>query len=361
MVAVLHGNLKDFGIADVLQLIGQQRKSGFLELEHESDHVRIGFNEGSVISASPVGELEFSALGESLVRAGLIRASDFNRTTAQSRASARSLADLWLECEGLDEMILEQMMARLTQETLFQVMGWSSGAFHFSPSETRHGLLVGEAFSVEKVLMDGLRMLDEWRTFPIEVQRLSSVLRPVKAAPRPLESDPSAQSEVRDRKAEVLCWLDGRRSIRQVIDGSRLTTFEVSRHLSQAYLSGQIEVIEAPSPRTRPLSKRSHSPWLRAARWVAVSALPVCALALVVGFLSLDPKIDSLGAALDTAGGPFAEAELKFARRRWAHGQEAGGLDPRLTEGAGQGLTRERVYPAGPLAPGSLAAYPLQE
>ena len=96
MVAVLHGNLKDFGIADVLQLIGQQRKTGFLELEHEADHVRIGFDEGSVISASPVGELEFSALGESLVRAGLIRASDFDRTTAQSRASARPLVDLWL-------------------------------------------------------------------------------------------------------------------------------------------------------------------------------------------------------------------------------------------------------------------------
>ena len=361
MVAVLHGNLKDFGIADVLQLIGQQRKTGFLELEHEVDHVRIGFNEGSVISASPVGELEFSALGESLVRAGLIRASDFDRTTAQSRASARPLVDLWLECEGLDDMILEQMLARLTQETLFQVMSWSSGAFHFSPSATRPGLLVGESFSVEKVLMDGLRMLDEWRTFPIEVQRLSSVFRPIKAAKRPPESDPSVESEGCDRKAEVLRWLDGRRSIRQVIDGSRLTTFEVTRQVSDAYLNGQIEMLEAASASTRRSSKRSHSPWLRAARWVAASALPVCVLAFVVGALPLDPKSDPLGAALDTAGGPFAEAEMKFARRRWAHRQEAGGLDPRLTGGAGGGLTRERVHPAGPLAPGSLAAYPLEE
>jgi len=361
MVAVLHGNLEDFGIADVFQLIGQQRKTGFLELEHEADHVRIGFDEGSVISASPVGELEFSALGESLVRAGLIRASDFDRTTAQSRASARPLVDLWLECEGLDDMILEQMMARLTQETLFQVMGWSSGAFHFSPSATHHGLLQGEAFSVEKVLMDGLRMLDEWRTFPIEVQRASSVFRAVKAAKRSPEVDPSVESEGRDPKPEVLCWLDGRRSVRQVIDGSRLTTFEVSRQLSEAYLSGQIEMTEATSASTRRFSKGSHSPWLRAARWVVASALPVCILAFVVGVLSLDPKRDSSGASLDAVGGPFAGAELEFARLRWAHLKEAGVLDSRLTGGAGEGPARERVHPAGPLAPGSLAAYPVRE
>ena len=360
MVAVLHGNLKDFGMADVLQLIGQQRKTGFLELEHEADHVRIGFDEGAVISASPVGELEFSALGESLVRSGLIRASDFDRTTAQSRASARPLVDLFLECDGLDEVILQEMMARLTQETLFQVMGWSSGAFHFSPSAGRQGPLVGEAFSVEKVLMDGLRMLDEWRTFPIEVQRLSSVFRSAKAAKRPAEADPSAGSEDSDRKAEVLRWLDGRRSIRQIVDGSRLTTFEVSRHLSEAYLSGQIEMIEEARERSRRFGKRSHSPWLRALRWGALSAWPVCFLACVVAVLSIDLNGDSSGPAMDTIGGPFAEAELQFARRRWAHLQEAGGLDSGLSGRVGGGADQEWTDPGGPLAPDALAAYSLR-
>lgn len=354
MAAVLHGNLEDFGLADVLQLIGQQRKTGFLELEHDGENVRIGFDQGAVFSASPVGELEFSALGESLVRSGLFLASDFDRTIAQCRASARPLPDLWLEYEGLDEVVLEEMMARLTQETLFRVMGWSSGAFHFSPTRKADTFLAGDPFSVEKVLMDGLRMLDEWRTFPIEIQAEHHVFRVAKASRNQSDADAGL--------SEILDWLDGRRSIRQVIDASRSTTFEVARQLSEAYLSGQIEQVESAKPGGSRLLVGSRSPWLRVVQWVSATTLPILALACVVGVLASNSRESDPSGQPSLQTRPHAVAQMKFARLRDAHLKEAAGgrapVSPGIRSG---GFPGARFDSPGALAPESLAAYPQAE
>ena len=46
MSVALHGNLRDFGIAEVFQLIGQQRKTGTLVVGEGGDSVFLTFDEG---------------------------------------------------------------------------------------------------------------------------------------------------------------------------------------------------------------------------------------------------------------------------------------------------------------------------
>ena len=45
----LSGTLKDFGIADILQLIGQQQKTGKLRLQNGDEEVEIIFSSGSTL------------------------------------------------------------------------------------------------------------------------------------------------------------------------------------------------------------------------------------------------------------------------------------------------------------------------
>ena len=54
--AGLSGNLSDFGIADVFQLIGQQRKTGTLELRSGTARAQLAFDRGLVVSAGIDGE-----------------------------------------------------------------------------------------------------------------------------------------------------------------------------------------------------------------------------------------------------------------------------------------------------------------
>ena len=55
MTVALHGNLRDFGIGEVFQLIGQQRKTGVLEVRGQQGEVELRFDAGGVVSAAPIG------------------------------------------------------------------------------------------------------------------------------------------------------------------------------------------------------------------------------------------------------------------------------------------------------------------
>ena len=50
----LAGTLKDFGIADILQLIGQQQKTGVLHLESKDQEVQIAFEDGNIVRAESI-------------------------------------------------------------------------------------------------------------------------------------------------------------------------------------------------------------------------------------------------------------------------------------------------------------------
>ena len=66
MSVALRGNLQDFGIAEVFQLIGQQRKTGLLDVSHGDQTVRLAFDAGRVVWGRPVEGGEDVVLGERL-------------------------------------------------------------------------------------------------------------------------------------------------------------------------------------------------------------------------------------------------------------------------------------------------------
>ncbi|MFL5396325.1 MAG: DUF4388 domain-containing protein, partial [Myxococcales bacterium] len=67
----LSGTLKDFGIADILQLIGHQTKTGRLMLKTGNDEVEVYFIDGKVVFASEKARDSKDLLGSLLLRAEL--------------------------------------------------------------------------------------------------------------------------------------------------------------------------------------------------------------------------------------------------------------------------------------------------
>ena len=92
----LSGSLEDFSIADVFQLIGQQRKTGILELVSTNRRVQLRFDEGSVVSAAPaVGRAtDTDPLGDMLVRCGVITRERSMQAQKECRAAAQTLATM---------------------------------------------------------------------------------------------------------------------------------------------------------------------------------------------------------------------------------------------------------------------------
>ncbi len=79
----LEGKLKDFGIADILQLLAQQQKSGLLLVERTSESAEIYFLNGLVIETR--SSQHSDRLGEMLIRGGYVTREQVNAALCVSR------------------------------------------------------------------------------------------------------------------------------------------------------------------------------------------------------------------------------------------------------------------------------------
>ena len=68
----LQGTLKDFGIADIFQLIGQQTKTGVLHLKSRDEEVHIAFSNGAIVRADSASRRQRDLLGAMLLNGGFI-------------------------------------------------------------------------------------------------------------------------------------------------------------------------------------------------------------------------------------------------------------------------------------------------
>ena len=68
----LQGVLTDFGVADIFQLIAQQRKTGILSVERRDRSLEVHFVEGGVLRALPAESRPDAALAALLIRTGVL-------------------------------------------------------------------------------------------------------------------------------------------------------------------------------------------------------------------------------------------------------------------------------------------------
>lgn len=314
MSVALHGNLSDFGIAEVFQLIGQQRKTGTLVVGEDGEAISLAFDDGCVVrggSASSGAELQ--PLGQQLVRSGFLTRDQLENLESESERSARPLPDLLLATGLIEQETLESVQHLLTRETVFDVIRREHGNFDFTAEQIVHDTKPENLLGAEQILMDGLRMLDEWRTFADIVPSEDVIFRRIGN----LESARAltkGDSESRLGHAErVLQLIDGRLSVRRIIDLSRLGTFDATRALAELRQAG---VIDLASP-----IERASLGSLRSPRSIQILPALRAAMATLLPFIALGFMASSIlqhaGPAGDLAGSAIPERFTHQIGRRF--------------------------------------------
>src|SRR5688500_8645830 len=90
----LKGTLKDFGIADILQLIGQQQKTGMLHLTTKEQEVHVGFKDGNIVKAETTTRNKKDLIGNMLVRAEIISEQQLMSALDAQKRSLKRLGDV---------------------------------------------------------------------------------------------------------------------------------------------------------------------------------------------------------------------------------------------------------------------------
>jgi len=322
MASALRGSLQDFGIAEVFQLIGQQRKTGVLEIERRGRRVVLEFDGGAVVRAwagTPGPAAQDAALADMLLRCGLVTREQLQELQGQARRTMMRLSALAVEQGALGREQILEVEDLLTQEILFRILRWEEGSFVFTARRVEHDR-PGRLLPAEQILMDGLRMADEWRTFADRVPSEDLVFQHV-GRWEDYQAAHEGEDEARLEQAKrVFLLVDGRLPVRRVIDLARLGTFEVTRILAGLRREGLIEPLAPEQLARRRPGRRVELRAPPPRPWIA-GALPMVllvALALAAGRPQAPPQLGPEAFPLELRAVERAHWELRARRVRKA-------------------------------------------
>jgi hypothetical protein len=247
----LEGTIKDFGLPDIFQLIGLQRKTGILSLTNEKDQetVTVTFENGMVVMAdSTAGRLE-DRLGNVLVKQGKISRERLDEALGVQRQTLQRLGHILATGSAITPKDLKDALNVQVSQIVFRVFRWRDGNYQFTPADSvdwdRENFV---PMSADFILMEGIRMVDEWPIIEKKIPSFDVVFRPV-VDPSLIEvgtsgpddsgsgefrrGAPAASGKIRLSPEEdrVFRKVDGVRTVQAIIDGTGAAEFEVCRTL----------------------------------------------------------------------------------------------------------------------------------
>jgi len=256
--ASLTGSLKDFGLAELLQILGQQQKTGILTIQGEKQEaVQILFDKGFIVGTLFPGEKgPETSLAKRLINGGLLSPDNWKKAYEQHQEELISIEQVLLKNELIRREDLSAVLRLLIFETIYNLFKWPRGKFHFTAQEVYFDPTLIEPFNTEYLLLDILRMIDEW---PLLVKRLPSFdiifqkVNPLATLDvlvgTPWEKRRSFQMEV------IYELVNGVRTINEIIDQSFIGEFDTCKNLVDLMDAGLIEPIatSAREKKKRPL------------------------------------------------------------------------------------------------------------
>jgi hypothetical protein len=282
----LEGTFGDFGLADIFQLVGLQKKTGVLTVRGEGRQVvTVSFEKGMVVFADEFQRDEAERLGSVLLRTRLLTEEQIAKAVAIQKSTAQRLGFVLVDQRLITRQELAQALQLQVKETVYRLFRWAAGSYHFSPEPVAYDREIYLPIPAELVLMEGVRMIDEWPVIEKKIPTLQVIFERVpgatvpRAAPgKPVKADIEDLMAIVDddmgpgggsfehggdalgpRENAVLGLVDGLRTVQELVDLSKLGEFEtckvlyglISLNLIRARAEGPAAAAAAPAPAAR--------------------------------------------------------------------------------------------------------------
>jgi hypothetical protein len=231
----LQGNIEKFALVEILQLLAGGRKSGTLGIQHDDSIIMIYFEAGDVVYA--YGPRETFHLGQLLTERGKITEAQLDEAVAiqAKNENTRRLGEILMSRGHIDRADLELVVREQIQELLYSLLGWRSGSFKFYENQFPTKEEITVALSVENVILEGLRRLDEETMIHDTLPDLDQVFQ--------ISSSQAGRTRAVTMKASewnIMALVDGHRSINQICDVCGFGRHEALKRVAQLKLAGLI-------------------------------------------------------------------------------------------------------------------------
>lgn len=233
----LKGNLRDFGVAQLLNLIHIARKTGALSIRTDSMAAMLYFREGKLLGAYQDG-LDYALLSL-LQRAGKVSPQQAESVLSRTQTHTDKEAGLLLLHNSyVTQKDILQVVRASTLETVYAVFPLADGSFQFDASRMFPQEKIGVPIDLDNVIMEGTRRLKEWEQLQAEVPDLDVAL---KFTERPGTSLKNISLSVEEWR--VISFISPRNSIRQIALYIGLSEFQIRKIVYGLLSAGLIELL----------------------------------------------------------------------------------------------------------------------
>ncbi|HEX2798076.1 MAG TPA: DUF4388 domain-containing protein, partial [Thermoanaerobaculia bacterium] len=228
----LEGTLRDFSLADILQLISLQHKTGLLTVRGPADTVTLGFLDGRLVSAESSAQRLDTRLGTVLVKTRRLTTEALARALEMQAQTLQRLGFILLKNGFCSAQDLRDGLDIQIKRIAYGLFRWTDGDYVFEQTEqVDYDAESTTPIAVERLLMEGARMIDEWPIVEKVVWSLDIVYQrvPIEQPVIPAKDEDAVEDvedstlarRAREKRLDPIRVSRAEWSVYELVDGSR--------------------------------------------------------------------------------------------------------------------------------------------
>lgn len=233
----LRGNLRDFTVTQLLNLINLAQKTGTLIVDGPSEQAYVAFRNGKLAYAR-IGA-EDGGLATVLHKAKKLNIHQYRTLSASAGTMTDKELGLLLINGGYvsQEDILLNLQAHFTN-IIRRLFTWVEGLFRFENELPPPDDRINVRLDLENLIVEGSRHLREWEELKDEIPSLDLSL---KFTERPMTNLSLSAQEWR-----VVKYIDPKNTMKQIAAASKLGDMDIRRIVYGLIQAGLVEMVRPP-------------------------------------------------------------------------------------------------------------------
>lgn len=270
----LEGDVKEFGLADVIQLIASSQKTGVIFLDRAEEQVSISFKDGEITGAIYRKGGRQDQLHEFLFRAKMLDQDTVRKVLQIQSDTGLSVDEILIKEYLMTREEVENAIITKVQEVIDDVFTWRDAHYRFDSEANLYSHSRARvSISAEPLLMEAMRRKDEWPMITRSIPSDDTVLE------RASEKLPG---EVEPDAYKLFQIFQERHRVSELVEMSGLGRF---RTYAAAHILVQLGVLkkaEAPKPISKTAAARPATPSFKLGSEILYGAGAGLALAAAV-------------------------------------------------------------------------------
>lgn len=237
----LKGNLRDFSITQLLNLINVAQKTGTLIVDGTNEKVYVSFKEGKLAYAQ-AGQ-EDNSLASVLHRERKLTSAQFHAIKARAgKMSDKELGLLLINASYISQQEIISSLQTHFINTVNRLFTWTDGFFHFENNLIPPDDRITVRINLENIIIEGSRRMREWEQLQDEIPSLDMAL---KFADRPGANIRNVNLSVEEWR--VVSYINPKNTIRQIAHAAKMNELEIRRIIYGLLQAGLVEMIRPES------------------------------------------------------------------------------------------------------------------